>query len=638
MQLFDIATLEDISLLKESSELECKTAGGRDGKGAIPKDMWETYSAFANTDGGTILLGVKESKGRFSIQGITNVDKVKTDLFNTANSQKVSVNLLSNQSVYEANIDGKTILVVGVRRARRDERPVFLNANPLDNSYCRAHEADQKLSSEQVKRMLAEQVEDSRDNQVLPFYGIEDIDLESLRIYRQNFANLNTNHVWNELPDHQFLNKIGGWRINRETGEQGLTVAGLLMFGTHPVIQEKFPYFMLDYQERPEAKTERRWVDRITLDGSWSGNLYDFARRVYRKLTEDIKVPFELVDGVRQEDTPVHIALREALANVIVHADYTGRASILVVKRPDMFGFRNPGLMRVPVEIALQGGEPDCRNRLLHQMFRYIKFGEQSGSGIPKILDGWQSQHWSPPLLREATEPYEQTLLELKMIDLYPSKVVENLTQQFGEKFSSLSELERSLAISINADFYLTHQQLVTQTSAHAREVTLALVKLEKLGIIKSSGHQKSKVYHSPDIEVPTPDNASGQFMADYVILNKPQEVTSDSESPDLAPDITPDMEEAQEEWIALQEIAKPVKGKIRKVGKEAVIKAILEICENRYISISDLSELLDMKVDTLRKNYLTPLVREEKLKLAYPTEKNHPKQAYSKNDRGNEK
>ena len=46
-----IKTIADISILKESSELECKLAQGKDGKGAIPKDMWETYSAFAKRAG-----------------------------------------------------------------------------------------------------------------------------------------------------------------------------------------------------------------------------------------------------------------------------------------------------------------------------------------------------------------------------------------------------------------------------------------------------------------------------------------------------------------------------------------------------------------------------------------------------------
>lgn len=74
------------------------------------------------------------------------------------------------------------------------------------------------------------------------------------------------------------------------------------------------------------------------------------------KLTSELKVPFELKGGERQDDTPVHQALREALVNTIVHADFTGRASLLAVKRPDMFGFRNPGRMLVPLEVALKGG------------------------------------------------------------------------------------------------------------------------------------------------------------------------------------------------------------------------------------------------------------------------------------------
>ena len=143
---------------------------------------------------------------------------------------------------------------------------------------------------------------------------------------------------------------------------------------------------MLDYQERPEPRAELRWVDRLTLDGSWSGNVFDFYRRVIRKLTTDLKIPFLLEGDQRQDDTSVHKALREALVNTLVHADFSGRASILVVKRPDMFGFRNPGLMRVPVDLALAGGNSDCRNRLLQDMFRYIGLGENAGSGLPKIF------------------------------------------------------------------------------------------------------------------------------------------------------------------------------------------------------------------------------------------------------------
>jgi ATP-dependent DNA helicase RecG len=119
---------------------------------------------------------------------------------------------------------------------------------------------------------------------------------------------------------------------------------------------------------KAKAKTELRWVDRLVPDGTWSGNLFDFYRRVYRKLVEDLKVPFAFKGDQRQDDTPVHEALREALVNTLVHADYTGRVSVLVVKRPDLFGFRNPGGLRLPLEQVLQGGISDCRNRLMHQI------------------------------------------------------------------------------------------------------------------------------------------------------------------------------------------------------------------------------------------------------------------------------
>jgi predicted HTH transcriptional regulator len=637
MASFEINTLDDIAVLKESSSLECKQASGRDGNGAVPNDMWESYSAFANTDGGIIILGLSEKKGSFTLNGIKNVARVKKDLFDTANNpNKVSANLLTNDAVREVDINGSTLLVITVRRAKREERPIFLNKNPLENAYCRKHEADQKLTVEQVKRLMAEQIEESRDNEILTNFGIEDLDLETLRVYRQNYANLNPSHPWNELDNTNFLKRIGGWRVNRDTGQAGLTVAGLLMFGTHPVIQEKFPYYILDYQERPEAKTEKRWVDRLTLDGTWSGNLYDFSRKVYRKLVEDLKIPFKLDGGVRQDDTPVHVALRESLANVIIHADYTGRASVLVVKRPDMYGFRNPGLMRVPIAVAMQGGEPDCRNRLLAQMFRYVNFGEQAGSGIPNILNGWKSQHWKVPLLREVVEPYEQTLLELRMIDLYPPEVINELQESFGNKFEKLSELERTLTITIYSDVYLSHQQLCSQVSAHTREVTLALVKLEKAGVISSTGEHKGKVYHKPNVEIPTPDNATGQFLAEHSFVNKPA-VSAELEKspeldPELGPDLAPDAELDDSQWKELEQIAQLAKGGNSRKSKDIINQVIIQLCNARFITLNDLSALLDKKPDTLRKNYLNPLVANEKLRLAFPTKRNHPKQAYTSN------
>jgi len=78
---------------------------------------------------------------------------------------------------------------------------------------------------------------------------------------------------------------------------QGLTLAGLLMFGQWPAISEACPNYFLDYQEQPIDTTETRWLDRVVPDGSWSGNLFDFYRKVVRNLTADLKVtPLKVVN------------------------------------------------------------------------------------------------------------------------------------------------------------------------------------------------------------------------------------------------------------------------------------------------------------------------------------------------------
>src|SRR5262249_7876377 len=156
------------------------------------------------------------------------------------------------------------------------------------------HEGDYRCSAEEVRRMLAERVEDERDGRILIGYASADLDAQAFAKYRQHFKSLKPDHAWNNEPDTEFLRLIGGWRRHRETGEEGVTEAGILMFGKLAEIQEQFPHFMLDYQERAEAKAEARWIDRVTLDGTWSGNLFDFYQIVMPRLVRDLKVPFEL--------------------------------------------------------------------------------------------------------------------------------------------------------------------------------------------------------------------------------------------------------------------------------------------------------------------------------------------------------
>ncbi len=164
--MLEIITLEDIAALQESFDIECKLAAGRDGKGAFPKSVWETYSAFANSYGGDILLGLKEkSDGHFELNGIIDIDKVQNDFWTGLNNvTKVSTNILHDDHVRPINIDSKTLLHIHVPQASRKQKPVFINGNPLTGTYKRLNSADIRQPEEVVKRMLAEQQLDSLDD------------------------------------------------------------------------------------------------------------------------------------------------------------------------------------------------------------------------------------------------------------------------------------------------------------------------------------------------------------------------------------------------------------------------------------------------------------------------------------------
>ncbi len=653
----------DFALLRESVDIECKLAIGQNGKGGLPKSLWETYSAFANTDGGIIILGAKELKnGTFEAHGIENLVQIKADLFNTLNNPaKINKNLLTDQFVREWQVDGKILLLIAVPRAARKQQPIYLNNNPLNNTYVRQNEGDYTLDDEHVKRMLAEQAHDGRDDEILTNFGLDDLAIESLRSYRQRYSNLNPNAELNDLVDIEFLRRIGAYGINRETGGRGLTKAGLLMFGMQHTIAEVFPNYMVDYQERPHAQTEARWIDRVVPDGSWSGNLYDFYRKVYNKLIQDLKIPFELKDGVRQEDTPVHIALREALVNCIVHADYTDRASVLIVKRPDMFGFRNPGLMRIPLEHALKGSESDCRNRKLHQMFRLINVGEQAGSGIPKILSGWQSQHWIPPYLHEKRKPNNQTLLEMTMVDLFPSDTMQQLTQQFGSSFTELTQNERAALAIAKLEGTVTHARLQTVVTGHSVDITRDLQHLVKLGFLNTSGGRGS-VYTLAGVDIVQPDDifnepntgmsdsnsgpSSGSNEASLgsndasLGLKEPSSIPNGSYRDEMGrlcsdrldfPIIDNLMELSEDFRESLYVLAHEARTKQR-LSLEVMQHIILRLCTEHFFTISALGELLNRKAEPLRKRYLSPMVKANQLSLAFPTTPTHEKQAYRTN------
>ena len=231
---------------------------------------------------------------------------------------------------------------------------------------------------------------------------------DSLRAYRQRMRISRPGHVWDMLEDAEFLLKLGAAGIGKD-GQKHPTAAGLLMFGNEYDIVREYPQYFLDFRE--EFDDTHRWTDRfVSSSGDWSGNVFDYFFRAYNKIQLDLKVPFEIEGPFRVDDTPVHQAVREALANCLVNADYYGRGGLVVIKRRNELTLTNPGNFRIDLAAAKTGGLSDPRNGTMLKLFNMIDIGERAGSGIPNIFRVWHDQGWQEPRITQSFSPDRITL------------------------------------------------------------------------------------------------------------------------------------------------------------------------------------------------------------------------------------
>ena len=478
----------------EGTVVEFKTA-----RGGFPHSFWTTFSAFANTDGGVIVLGVKEKNKQAIVDGLTKADVVvlKKQFWDVANNkQKVSVSLLKNEEAHEEEIPGEGwVLVCEIPRARYDQRPVFLDGQPYGNTYKRRHEGDYRCADDEVRQMFADAnlKQGSEDARILKGYTMDDIDLATLHKYRRAYDNRHENHPWSEMSDEEFLKKVEAWRKDRETGEEGFTVAGIMMFGKTQSVTDQscMPWFFPDYREHLNMIEGERWSDRIYPDGTWEANLYQFFLKAYQKMSLLLPKPFRLADdGVtRLEFTPAHTALREALANSLIHARHNSMGNVVVDSWMNRIVICNPGSMLVSIDEFYEGQHSVCRNPLIQKMFVLIGVGEKAGSGADVIVKGWEKQKWMKPVIKQCEEP-ERVEMELRIGE------EEQNGELNGELNGQLNKAQLGTLSFINSHEGCKAQEIAAGLGIPFSTVDKHIRVLLKAGLIERRGSKKTGGYY----------------------------------------------------------------------------------------------------------------------------------------------
>lgn len=235
------------------------------------------------------------------------------------------------------------------------------------------------------------------------------------------------------------------------------------MFGKYESITNPSgaPMYFVDYRERITTDNpDIRWTHRIYPDGMWEANLYQYYVRVYNRLIQSLPRPFMMKDGVRQEETPAHDAVREALINCIIHQDVNAQRHIIVECTDDSLVFMNQGMMLVSRQQYFEGGRSICRNPILQKMFMMLGRAEKAGSGVDKIVSGWKYLNWPLPTVAEetrpdyvvltmrlGTEPYKKTIQENTARKPHKQELRREQILEFCVEPKSLSDIMQHLGL-----------------------------------------------------------------------------------------------------------------------------------------------------------------------------------------------
>ncbi len=214
-ELFD--KLKDI----EWDDFEVKEAAAE-----LPKNIWESVSAFSNTSGGWIVLGVKQSGNKFEIRGVRNGEKIESDFFNSIRGrQKLNQPIVAKAKKYR--IDGKLVLAFFIPSS--PFKPIYFTSER--NTFIRTGSGDRRATDMEVMAMFRDQAFGTKSEQIVPDSSFAMLNRNSLESYIEQIKAFNPEFPYSNLPIEKFCEKTGITRKGK------LNYGSLLMFGLRDEIQ-----------------------------------------------------------------------------------------------------------------------------------------------------------------------------------------------------------------------------------------------------------------------------------------------------------------------------------------------------------------------------------------------------------------
>ena len=365
---------------------------------AVPRNAYETVSAFANTEGGHLVFGVKKSGRDMEVVGVLDIDKVQNEFLTTLRQpDKISMVVDVREGLYK--YDDSDLLIFYVPEVHRSHKPVFLNGD-IRRSFVRIGGSNIRCSDNERNRFLMDAAAVRYDGQSVDFCLSTALDLESIKWYRETYDRRPRNRSYTTLSDADFLSEMG--LLNEHHNQVSPSRAAILLFGTNAAFRQLLPRPAVDCQRfslaRNRADAGDRWNDRLVLDENlirtWQ-SLVDW----YQKFAE---TPFRVdPTSLRQDDTtPDYRAFRESMVNLLIHQDYSDHSRKAGIRHyTDQTVFWNPGDAFATDSDLLEPGEKEVRNPRIVTAFRRIGLSENAGWGLRDVFRNWQELGHVPPYI-----------------------------------------------------------------------------------------------------------------------------------------------------------------------------------------------------------------------------------------------
>lgn len=451
----------------------------------IGSSVWESVSAFANTSGGTLLLGISEEDGFRPVNGFdqNRIAAKFMEGMGDGNPQGVRLTNPPEYEISRCEYADKPFLVIDIHENPIEDKPCYVTAKgPKSGGYRRMDDKDILLSATEVFEFENATLPSPADRGIVPEATLNDLNdevVERIMIHQGSKALRGTITRTDQMA-----------RLNMTDNSGRVRLAGLLAAGQYP--QQYYPKLLIDVSVHPDVEKSDpdgpRFLDRVLCDG----NMPEAIDQAVETVAKNLRTPTFVVGAGARTDTEIpKEVLREVIANAVIHREYDSRftgEAVAVDVYPDRVEVSNPGGLWGGVTLEnIANGISRCRNTTLVQLMHKIPYSredavtvEGGGTGIPLIIREMASRALGEPKFEASPDRFTVTLARYGVEYQQNRQWLEHLQ-------TGLDRHEQTILLMLRRQGTMNVEQLHTSLRIDSDDIRKILTTLIAKGLVRNS-------------------------------------------------------------------------------------------------------------------------------------------------------